>query len=730
MSDYSLQLDEMTPVIIGIGRIAQPAGVAAVNALSTLDMAEAAVGLALSNTGVGEAALRELDTLVCLRSQEDMGMEAPPFGKAVNFPAALAARLGARPKTLILAESDRTVPLSLLLEFGNRIASGEAAVALIVGAEAESVARTLAADRAELDWSDTTEGAMEDRGRGLGIKESRYATQHGLVGARANYDLIQNARAGRNASDAAPASIEASQGAAIVVTSVATACRMGVPSERCVYLAGIGFGAEPPVIQRGDVGRSLAAEVALSSALALAGRNAQDIATFQLQGGAAVALHVPALDALGLDAADPRAIFRCGSKDVATLEGIAALVERLRTMSPGAGLIGTDGGVLSRYAAAVLSTIPVEWPGAASSASEYPALAMLKVAHVAAGWAKVLSYALVTEGRTEPAGIVMGQLEDSGERFYALHADANTLAAMRDVDPIGRRIFVRWTGLGHRFAFDRATIERILPVQMPALRPSYEYILVERREHVLEVTINRPEVRNCLVPEAHAELSDVFDAFEADRDLWVAIITGAGTQAFCAGNDLKYSASGKPVWLPSGGFGGLVARAGRTKPIIAAVNGFAYGGGFEIAMASDIVVADATARFALSEVKVGLIATGGGLSQLPRQIPRKLATELILTARALDAEEAFRLGFVSRVEPAGEALAGARRIADAIASNSPTAIRLTLRAMREAEQIADPALAALSTVRSSLIDELLVSEDMVEGTRAFAAKRPPNWKNR
>src|SRR5690606_2215413 len=137
----------------------------------------------------------------------------------------------------------------------------------------------------------------------------------------------------------------------------------------------------------------------------------------------------------------------------------------------------------------------------------------------------------------------------------------------------------------------------------------------------------------------------VFDVFEADKSLWVAIITGAGTKAFCTGNDLKAASTGRRMWMPRNGFGGLTARLGREKPVICAVNGYAMGGGFEIALASDLVVADSTAQFALSEVRVGLLAGAGGLQRLTRQIPYKQAMEMILTGRRVGAEEGQRLGF-------------------------------------------------------------------------------------
>jgi len=231
-----------------------------------------------------------------------------------------------------------------------------------------------------------------------------------------------------------------------------------------------------------------------------------------------------------------------------------------------------------------------------------------------------------------------------------------------------------------------------------------------------------------LHPPANDELDEIFDAYFADPDLWVAILTGAGDQAFSAGNDLGYPAGGRPMWVPKNGFAGLTGRRAMTKPVIAAVNGYALGGGFEIALACHLVVADSTAKFGLTEVKVGLVAAAGGLVRLPRAIPPKLATELILTGRRLDAAEALDLGLVNRVTEAGGALAGARALADEILAGSPTSVRASLRIMAETDGIADTVDAV--THPSGALDELMASEDVIEGVTAFAQKRPPTWRNR
>lgn len=257
----------------------------------------------------------------------------------------------------------------------------------------------------------------------------------------------------------------------------------------------------------------------------------------------------------------------------------------------------------------------------------------------------------------------------------------------------------------------------------------YEFIRVETDGHLLTLTIDRPQVRNALHPPACQEMAKAFDDFEADPDLWVAIVTGAGDAAFCAGNDLKHSARDgfDPTAFPSTGFGGLTHRFECAKPIFAAVNGLALGGGFELALACDLIVAAEGASFGLTEPRVGGIALGGGLHRLPRQIGHKTALGMILTGRRIDAEEARILGLVLEVVPGVELLGAARRWAGQILECAPLSVRASKqvvmgglgRPLRDAMEATYPA-----------IEELLRSEDFREGARAFAAKRKPDWRGR
>jgi crotonobetainyl-CoA hydratase len=242
------------------------------------------------------------------------------------------------------------------------------------------------------------------------------------------------------------------------------------------------------------------------------------------------------------------------------------------------------------------------------------------------------------------------------------------------------------------------------------------------------VTLDRPALLNALHPPSHVELDGVWREFEADPELWVAIVTGAGERAFCAGNDLKYQAAGGRVEIPLSGFGGLTARYDMVKPVIAAVNGVAMGGGFEIALACDLIVASERALFALPEPRVGLAALAGGVHRLPRQIGLKNAMGMILTGRRVGAEEGLRLGFVNEVVPHGEVLAAARRWAALICECAPLSVRASKQAaMRGLDA---PSLREAVDGRYEQMAAMIRSQDFVEGPRAFAQKRKPEWKGR
>lgn len=252
-----------------------------------------------------------------------------------------------------------------------------------------------------------------------------------------------------------------------------------------------------------------------------------------------------------------------------------------------------------------------------------------------------------------------------------------------------------------------------------------EFCSVEREGRLTIVTIQRPAVMNSLHPPANAELAAVFDDFASDPDQWVAIITGAGDKAFSAGNDLKYQASGGKRFSPASGFAGLTSRFDCSKPVIAAVNGIAMGGGFEVALACDLIIAAENAIFALPEPRVGLAALAGGIHRLPREIGMKQAMGMLLTGRRVPAAEGKSLGFVNEVVPQGEALAAAKAWAAMILECAPLSVRGSKQAAMQG--MAAVSLEAAIKGRYDEIQAMYGSADFVEGPKAFAEKRAPNW---
>ena len=262
---------------------------------------------------------------------------------------------------------------------------------------------------------------------------------------------------------------------------------------------------------------------------------------------------------------------------------------------------------------------------------------------------------------------------------------------------------------------------------------THEFIVVEQADPVTTVTINRPERMNALHPYAAIEMNQVFDDFESDPDQWVAIITGAGEKAFSAGNDLRFQAEhgGEKVRelrrQAPGGFGGLHRRTSCLKPIIAAVNGFALGGGFELALSADIIIASTNASFGLPEPRVGLMAGAGGVHRLPRQIPYHIAMGVILAGKRLSADDALRYGLANEVVAPDELMSAAQAWAQEILKGAPMSVQASKEAtLRGLDTTLEHALDATFPTQLRMNG----SEDYVEGPRAFAEKRAPQWKGR
>lgn len=785
-------LDPRTPILVGVGQSSERVDEASSQGLSPVGLAIEAAKEAVADSGADPVAVAAAIDVVAATRQFEISTPVAfaPLGKSTNVPRSIARGIGADPARAVLEVTGGQGPQHLVNEFGDLIARGEADVVLLAGAEAISTIRHLSATVDKPDFGDNPGGTLEDRGFGLRGVATVHQVRHGLTDAPTQYALLEHARRSRlglnradyaatmgklfapftevaagNPHSAAPeqrtadelvtvternrliadpyprfliARDQVNQGAAVLMMSLAAARRLGVPEDRWVFVHGHADLVEREILDRPDLGDSPAAVEAVKGALHSAGISVDDLSCLDLYSCFPIAVSVVS-DALGLSTDDPRGLtvtgglpFFGGAGNNYSMHAITEVIGRVRS-SPGSfGLVGANGGMLSKYSAGVYSTTPVAWTPVDDSELQARLDAVAPATKVLdpQGWATIETYTVVYS-RSGPRGVVIGRLESDGRRFLAqtIEGDNDVVSVLQgNEEPLGQRVYVRSFGYGNRVALTRERADILLPPAPVKLRDDYEHVEVRRDGHVLEITLNRPQARNALHAAANIELEQIFDAYFADTDLWVAIITGSGDRAFCAGNDLTATASGGLTWFPDSGFAGLTSRRSMQKPVIAAVNGVAMGGGFEIVLACHLAVADEDARFALPEVKVGLYAAAGGVVRLPRDIPRKIAHEMILTGRQISAQEALELGLVSRLVPAGTVMEAARALAAEIVAVSPTSVRLSLQVMDETRGIADDVEAV--RFETDAMDQLLISQDTLEGIMAFAEKRPPVWMNR
>jgi enoyl-CoA hydratase/carnithine racemase len=255
-------------------------------------------------------------------------------------------------------------------------------------------------------------------------------------------------------------------------------------------------------------------------------------------------------------------------------------------------------------------------------------------------------------------------------------------------------------------------------------------VQLSRQGRVAIVVMDRPEARNAMNSELSAQLAETYDALEADDDVWAVVVTGAGDRAFCAGADLKevvsHANAGTERPARRGGFGGLTER-NFPKPVIAAVNGFALGGGFELCMACDLIVAEEHATFGLPEVKRGIYAGARGLVRIGQRLPMSVALEVVMTGEPLSARRAYQIGLVNRVVPSGEGVRSSVELANVICQAAPLSVRMSKRVVRATfAQGEEEALELQNQLGAGLRD----TEDWQEGPRAFVEKRAPRWKAR
>lgn len=776
-------------VIVGVGEVVEQVPNDLETASSPLDLMEAAVKAALNDSG-SKSLKSEIDTIAAVRTFSESGAQLrSPFGDPANLPRAICKRAGIDPKHAIYSCSGGQVPQQLVNEFAAKVSEGERDVVLLVGGEALANQKALKKAKTKANWRDDTDGSSERRHpeitnmfdiahlqneflhipsaytvmeharrKKLGLSSEDYARKCGQlfesiaktasIHPNAMFKNALNAKQittlsedNNSVTDAYPRAMTAKDGvnqaAAIILMSEDKARDLGIDENKWVYAISGSDAEDVTLPYREDLGRSVAMDAAYEGALSAANLGVQDIHCFDIYSCFPVAVFA-ACDALGIGYDDPRGLtvtgglpFFGGPGNNYSMHGIVNVVKKLRTTEKGYGMVGANGGFITKHCIGIYSKMPGNWLMADKSAlaAKVASQAKPNVAYFADGRAKIEGYS-VEYGRKGPKrGYVQGRLED-GRTFLGStdRADTETVQAMLNQDPLGQTIFVTSKGPGNRFTFDPDTTRALIPSVPKSLDEDFEYCLVERKGRVLEVTINRPEARNSLTPEANFELEQIFNLYEKDRSLWVAIITGAGEKSFSAGNDLKYMGTGNPMWIPETGFAGLTHRKKRLKPVIAAVNGYAFGGGLEIALACDIIVADATAKFALPEVKTGLIAAAGGLFRLPKILPPHIAKDMILTGRTMEINEAAHYGMISHTADAGKAMEKAREIAQRVCDVSPSAVAASMEMMHEGKDIQDPAEALSQPTRA--IQKMAASEDLQIGLMAFLTKQTAKWKNR
>ena len=766
------------PVIIGIGE--------AVDRPERLDVA-------LEPVALMEAALLAADQdaggglLERIESVELVGLVSWRYADPV---ALLCERLAINAARKINASMGGDTPTRLIHEAALRIASGEEQVAAIVGGEATHSRNAARKGRVTLPWTPmasrddavrfpSSRFAVSDVARRLGVVDPaqiypfyEMAAQHGWgqtpaaaqrdsaflweryanVAATNPSAWIRTAPSAERIEEVTPdnrlinfpypklmvANPAVNQGGAVIVTSLAVAQSLGVEA-RAVHIWGGAYAAEPEdYLGRDRYDRSTAQAAVLDAAVALVEGGPSALRYIELYSCFPVVPKMAAR-ALGLGhAVEPTVTggltFFGGPLNNYMTHATCAMVRALRANPDEVGLLYGQGGYVNKHHALVLSARQA--PSALACDFSVQATAdaardpVPEVLDIYQGPATVETYTIRYARDGGPLeGIVVLRTPDGARTMARVpEADGATISMLQDMD----RSAIGTSGYVRVDAFDLPVFEAG-EKREPATRPR-RYCTVEHDGPLTIVTINRPEAMNALTPAANAELSEVFDAFAADPNQWVAILTGAGERAFCAGNDLKEMvrdmARGASIGHPVKGFAGLTSRFDLTKPVIAAVNGVAMGGGLEIALACDIVVADEAATFALPEPRVGVAALAGGLLRLPRQIGQKQAMGMILTGRKVEAAEALRLGFVNEVVPAGEALSGARRWAEQMLACSPMSIRASKEIVQRT--LATPSLADAEAEQaaSSALRALYRSADFREGPLAFAQKRPPRWTGR
>lgn len=756
-----------TPVLIGVGEVSETLDSPDYRARSEAQLAADALLAAVADTGVApETVLAAVDAAAMTRSFEAMGFGSP-LGTPTSYPWAVLRRVGASPSYVVHDALGGQTPQSLVNELCQEVADGRHSLAVVFGADVTSTTRHFTrgagAGLARPDFAEDVTGPEVDRGRGTHLVNTRHQVLHGMTNAPVQYALLEHARRHRLGLDrrtyakqmaallaplsevaagrehaAAPtvrtagevetvtadnrvvadpyrrlmvARDQVNQGAACVIASVATARALGVPEERWVFLHGHASLSEQTMLARPDLSRSPATVAAVEHALDVAGACIEDVGPMDLYSCFPIAI-TTVTDAFDLDTEDPRRLtltgglpFFGGAGSNYSLHAVAEVVRRVRR-DPGAagplGLVGANGGQLSKYAVGVYSARPRAWVPDDSAALQagLDAVPGVPWTEVADGPAVIETFS-VEPRRDGSRTAALVCRDPAGRRFLATAADEDALLdllADEDVEPIGRRVHVRHVDHLNRAALTRATLDRLHPVHPPRLDGEHTRIRVTVDGPVVELALLRP----LLDRAAHTECDEVVSAWLADPHLRVLLLHADGPD-FCQGLDPAEVGWGGTLVTPPHGVAGLTGRA-VDRPVVAAVSGAVRDAGVELLLACHLVVAAETATFEMTATRRGLVAEHGGLRRLREVVGRRLADDVVLTGRRLDAHEALAAGLVSRVVPAGDQLATARQLAERVCLGGGTAVRATLR-------MAGTASYPGRTPRE--VDEVAFSEDLM-----------------
>ena len=776
--------EDSLPIIVGVGQVVDHwDGRDLDQSSSPISLITESIKRAQADAGVFDL-VEKIDTLAVVRAYTD-SLRKPfdPFGKAKNFPAAVIEAASLSPKRTIYSTAGGEQPQSLVNELSEDIARGDIRMAMITGGEALATLKTALKKQLALDWSSEADADIEERGtqtdfiskyemvNGMGLPPQTYAAMEQALRARLGMSKVQyldymgGICAGlcktaqqnpysqypqaKSAEFLATASKDnypicdpylkwliaqdaVNQASTLILTSVGYAKELGIDPDQWIYLHGYSDVKEKLVSERPDLSKSKALELAISGAISSAGIAAGDIAYRDIYSCFPIVVHL-ASEVLGLDpVSDQMSMtgglsFFGGAGNNYSTHAIATVVEKLRQDRQAYGLVLANGGFMSKQSAGVYSAkTPQAWAEISSEALQAEVDAQPECKLLNEDCTAVIEAYTVRHDRNGITHAYLFARNDQGRVMAVAPADHRaTMQALHKFDnPVGQTVNIIHRG-GKNILSNPHTLG--VPMSDDFLAREFKYVELKRDGNVLEITFNRPEAYNALFSAAHFELAEIFDEFERDQDLWVAIVTGAGEKAFCSGNDLKVSASGGDMSMPASGFAGLCSRTNREKPVIAAVNGVAMGGGLEIILACDVAIADPIASFALPEVKVGLFAAAGGLQRLTRQIGEKAAMELILTGRKVGPDEASQLGLINSICEAGGVMDAARALAKTIAGNSPTSIRASKRVLNAVDSLGDWDKALELSYKE--IVKLIQSKDTREGMTAFVEKRKPNWVN-